>query len=716
MSPWESDSEVGASGSDSDGESAPPSGTGHIDAQGSDRMGSKMWKKAFFDKLEDIETFGDFACMTRYSHHINPGLEVAGSLIPLPLVDRDASTIKSKCEQAPFGRGDDTVVDESVRRTWQLDAGLFSCSNPAWPAFLDTVLRETVQKLGMPKGVRAVPWKLLLYEEGSFFKPHKDSEKAPGMIGTLVISLPSEHDGAEVHLSHGNRRHVCATSAFSKFDLTALAWYSDVTHEISPVRAGYRLVMTYNLIQQGGSAPSAGVFIEQQAQLQTLLQNWMSALPPKKKIIYRLDHKYSESSLSIQNMKGRDAQISRCLKQACQETGFYLLLAIMTMRESEDDEGYGNEVEKLLQLDHVATLEGNYLTRYANAEMNEILALTLTRTEVLTVKTKANLLAMRAHRRNIDIMILREAVGFLDNLLENFGSPINETRVLSMVLRACKLWSSQALYNKALRRALMETQRRTTNYSFYQSLMARPNGSIGGVSEAVAEFIDEFVSHPAHQDWNECLGELVHGLDASCLNEAFKVVERRLKTEELKQSFRCWRSSVEASKFETKDLLTALDLSLVLDLIQSHLNDDEWVSTRLLPKLSERAEKQLLYPLLHKLCAEDGYFALKHTESLARRLLQATLPKLNLEIGDLEPGSPRSPQGSIYLVGASNGTDRAMDNVNGFLNLLEDCFMCGLTEQGMELLSNSYENLSEAIRRLPPRDPGRHNTMPYGVP
>lgn len=103
----------------------------------------------FFEKLGDIETFGDFACMTRYSHHINPGLQVAGSLIPLLLVDRDASTIKSKCEQAPFGRGDDTVVDRSVRRTWQLDAGHFRCSNPAWPAFLDSVLRETVQKLGM---------------------------------------------------------------------------------------------------------------------------------------------------------------------------------------------------------------------------------------------------------------------------------------------------------------------------------------------------------------------------------------------------------------------------------------------------------------------------------------------------------------------------------------------------------------------------------------
>ena len=112
-------------------------------------MGSKMWKKEFFDKLSKIKTFGDFACTTRYTYHPNPGLEVAGSLIPLPLVERDASTIKSKCEQAPFGRGNDTVVDVSVRKTWQLDASLFGCSNPAWASFLDTVLHDVVQKLGM---------------------------------------------------------------------------------------------------------------------------------------------------------------------------------------------------------------------------------------------------------------------------------------------------------------------------------------------------------------------------------------------------------------------------------------------------------------------------------------------------------------------------------------------------------------------------------------
>lgn len=149
MAPWESDTEEGSSASGSDDECTPTSGPGDVDAQSPQQMSFKTWKQEFFNRLGEIKTFGDFACMTPYSQHINPGLEVVDSLIPLPLVTRDADTIKSKCEQAPFGRGDDTVVDVSVRKTWQLDASLFRCSNPAWPAFLDTVLQEAVQKLGM---------------------------------------------------------------------------------------------------------------------------------------------------------------------------------------------------------------------------------------------------------------------------------------------------------------------------------------------------------------------------------------------------------------------------------------------------------------------------------------------------------------------------------------------------------------------------------------
>ncbi|KAG8162497.1 hypothetical protein KVR01_008262 [Diaporthe batatas] len=767
MEPWESETELGSDESGSDDETTPPSGAGAVVAQSSETMGSKKWKNEFFEKLGNIKTFGDFACSTRYPQHINPGLEVAGSLIPLPLVERDASTIKSKSEQAPFGRGDDTVVDESVRKTWQLDAGRFRCSNPAWAAFLDTVLRETVQKLGMPKSVRAVPWKLLLYEEGSFFRPHKDSEKSPGMIGTLVISLPSRHEGGEVHLSHCNKRHIFATSHFSEFELAALAWYSDVTHEIRPIASGYRLVMTYNLVQPSGPTPSPGLFVEQQNQLRGLLRQWRSAMPSKSKMIFRMEHKYSESSLSLQNMKGRDAQIIRCLKQACHETGFYLLLALMTMTETEPDAYEGDDDEETLQLDYVATLDGSCITRSVDVELSEILGpdpykdraadsedegdftgnesapseFRYHDSAILIVPHKGLVDLVKTPQCSVENLIQmvcfspaaspegpagrNEVVAFLASLLENFGPSINEeARLLNMILRACRLWSSQSLYNKAMRRAVMEAQRRTRYYLSHSSFMApRTRSPTAEISEALSKFVNEFFSNPTGQDWDQCLGELVQGLDPASLNAALNAIQERLRPKELKESFEDWRSSVESNKFETKDSLTAVDLPFILDLIQSHSKDDEWIANRLLPKLSEQAEKPLLYALLHKLSAEKGFSALKNTSSVARRLFEATFPKLHVEIGDLEDKSQRSPQGSSNFGGASD-RNNITSSVTGFTNLLENCFMNGvgtngLRDRGMVLLRKSHESLSEAFGRLPPKGSKRDNATglrPWGVP
>ncbi|POS71299.1 2OG-Fe(II)oxygenase [Diaporthe helianthi] len=745
-------------GSDADGSDGLGSDVELESTQSSEDMISRDWKMDFFNRLASIETFGDFACMTRYSQHINPGLEVAGSLIPLPLVDRDASMIKSKCQQAPFGRGDDTVVDESVRRTWHLDASLFHCSNPAWPSFVETVLHDTTQKLGMPSRIRAVPWKLLLYEEGSFFRPHKDSEKEPGMIGTLVISLPSKHKGGEVHLSHGHMRHAFATSIFSAFDVTTLAWYSDVTHEIKPLTGGYRLVMTYNLLQQSGSAPSASVFANHKEDLQALLRmwTWRGADSTKAKIISRLEHKYSRSTLAIQYMKGRDAQISRCLQHVCQESGFHLLLAVMTRTKSEYEEDYGEGDEEYLQLDYVTDVGGKLIAKNINVEIDQILGpnpyknrdadsedegeFTGNESAPSEFRYHDSALLIMPTRGLIDLLkspscsaadliqmvclpsaasldgppITRtEVVHFLESVLDNYGRSINEARLLTNILRACKMWSSQALYHKALWRAVREVQHNTRHQQPYQLLM--PGSPITEIAEALAEHCTEFFLQPTEQEWNECLGELVHGLEASLLNKTLGLIERQLNKEELKQSFTGWRSSVETSKFVTVDVLTSLDLEFVLSLIEFHSSHDVWLSTVLLPKLSERAEKPLLYRLLHVLRnlaqREDGQFPLQDPLSLARRLLDATVPRLSLEIHDVEIETARQARGPTYLGGSSNVTGRTLGNVTDFVGLLENCFISGLKELVMQLLSNSHKNLTDGISRLAPREPRRQNTM-----
>ena len=49
--------------------------------------------------------------------------------VGLPLSARDAAGLKEYAEQAPFGMADRTVVDKSVRDTWEIDGGIVSLSN-----------------------------------------------------------------------------------------------------------------------------------------------------------------------------------------------------------------------------------------------------------------------------------------------------------------------------------------------------------------------------------------------------------------------------------------------------------------------------------------------------------------------------------------------------------------------------------------------------------
>lgn len=64
-------------------------------------------KKDLLRCLDKIQTAGRVAVSKQHEAFINPGLTIAGTLIPLPLVPRDAETIRSVSREAPFGKGDE---------------------------------------------------------------------------------------------------------------------------------------------------------------------------------------------------------------------------------------------------------------------------------------------------------------------------------------------------------------------------------------------------------------------------------------------------------------------------------------------------------------------------------------------------------------------------------------------------------------------------------
>ena len=182
-----------------------------------------------------------------------PGLEVEGvGAIGTPISPSDAKRLIAHASQAPYGRGEKTVVDTSVRNVWQIEPSQLVLRNADWNSHLAAIVAAVTEAFGIPHKVEAKLYKLLIYKKGSFFTEHRDTEKTPGMFATLVVGLPSRHEGGTLVIKHnGQTKKVEFGGHDSEFKTQYAAFYADCQHEIKPVTAGYRICLVYNLAIAG---------------------------------------------------------------------------------------------------------------------------------------------------------------------------------------------------------------------------------------------------------------------------------------------------------------------------------------------------------------------------------------------------------------------------------------------------------------------------------
>src|SRR5215468_12693018 len=156
---------------------------------------------------------------------------------------------------ARFGRGEQTLTDTDVRDTWEIPKHLVRAE---WDdAALRGILATVKEELGLPNAAELTAdlHSLLVYEPNQFFLAHQDSEKDDSMIGTLVVTLPSNYTGGELLVRHGEERK---TYRGSKTALSLVAFYADCRHEVLKVESGYRITLTYNLLLHGDTSRPAG--------------------------------------------------------------------------------------------------------------------------------------------------------------------------------------------------------------------------------------------------------------------------------------------------------------------------------------------------------------------------------------------------------------------------------------------------------------------------
>jgi hypothetical protein len=288
-------------------------------------------------------------------------LDVVGvGPIPLPLSPATARRLCGIAHPARYGLRDQTLLDRNVRDTWEIGKRRVKIDEKRWRRTLDPALEHIARELGLPEGcsLRAELHNLLVYGPGQFFAVHQDSEKADGMIGTLVVLLPSEAKGGALVIEHHDEKLSYRGSADR---LTLVAFYADCHHAVRPVTAGHRAALTYNLFLEGARqrvpARPIGKPLDALVDLVRVYfatprpargPHWPSEGPPER-LVYLLDHEYTQKGLAWNRLKNGDAVRAALFREIADRLDCEIVLALADVHESwsceddrgDDDFGYG---------------------------------------------------------------------------------------------------------------------------------------------------------------------------------------------------------------------------------------------------------------------------------------------------------------------------------------------------------------------------------------
>ena len=117
------------------------------------------------------------------------------------LADLAVDELLKYCSPAPFGdlREMRTVLDSEVRLAYEIETERFKIDSSArrlevvpGEVYIEKHIEDT---LTPGRYVKLAPYKVNVYNEGGFFKPHADSPSGDEMIGTLVLCLPLTPQG-----------------------------------------------------------------------------------------------------------------------------------------------------------------------------------------------------------------------------------------------------------------------------------------------------------------------------------------------------------------------------------------------------------------------------------------------------------------------------------------------------------------------------------------
>ena len=282
-----------------------------------------------------------------------PTIEVDGETLCPPASAEEVDRLVKMATPAPYGRGEETVLDAQVRDARQIEAGRVRLSGSSWEEMRDVLLEAVAQQMGLADAkFEMEPLKLLIYEPGGHFDWHADTEKSSAMVASATLVLPGDYEGGALVVEHKGERLEFAAGGTPQWRWAA--WYADCRHRLEPVTKGVRVAITFGIAID----PSTRlVRRESQARIswttyrRTFAENhtaWAARGGREKagntqygkKVVWVLDHRYTEPGLRANLLKGRDRQLAAlALDGTSTQAAFLAWLQIREVGGARDEQG-----------------------------------------------------------------------------------------------------------------------------------------------------------------------------------------------------------------------------------------------------------------------------------------------------------------------------------------------------------------------------------------
>ena len=284
-----------------------------------------------------------------------PVVEVDGRRLSSPPNCEDVTYLESLATPAPYGRGEQTLLDPQVRDALQIEPERIRLTGPGWDGLYERIVRTVKADMGLEDTrPELVLTKLLIYRPGGHFAPHSDTEKAPGMVASAILVAPGAHTGGALRAEHHDRcLHACADGSER---WRWAAWYADTRHTVEPVETGTRIALAFGIVIAPEQALAPRKPRDSQigwSVWERTYAHWHTRWAAREhrtrageeqygqKIVWVLEHRYTEPGLRASLLKGRDRDVARVLVEESESEA--CLLGWLRIRQTgpahENDRG-----------------------------------------------------------------------------------------------------------------------------------------------------------------------------------------------------------------------------------------------------------------------------------------------------------------------------------------------------------------------------------------